>query len=264
MIKKILQKFLKLLGYKITKFNTVDTVDLDKMTMLLINKKEPTIFDVGANHGQSIERYKKLYQNSQIHSFEPNKKQYEIIESKFKDDESVYYNNVGVADKAGTLELNINATPGHSSFKNIVPDTTWLKKRSITAGVDIKDYTLKKFQSKMITLDTYCEENKIKQIDILKIDVQGFEDKVLDGAQNLLKASKIKLIQLELIFTEIYEKPLSIYDVEKFLIPNKYKLFGISNAGSLISNYIYQQNHIYISEDIYIQFKAIQKKKNNL
>ena len=39
MIKKILQKFLKLLGYKITKFNTVDTVDLDKMTMLLINKK---------------------------------------------------------------------------------------------------------------------------------------------------------------------------------------------------------------------------------
>ena len=86
------------------------------------------------------------------------------------------------------------------------------------------------------------EENKIKQIDILKIDVQGFEDKVLDGAQNLLKASKIKLIQLELIFTEIYEKPLSIYDVEKFLIPNKYKLFGISNAGSLISKYIYQQN----------------------
>ena len=52
MIKKILQKFLKLLGYKITKFNTVDTVDLDKMTMLLINKKEPIIFDVGANHGQ--------------------------------------------------------------------------------------------------------------------------------------------------------------------------------------------------------------------
>ena len=127
-----------------------------------------------------------------------------------------------------------------------------------------KNYTVQKFQSKMITLDTYCEEKKIKQIDILKIDVQGFEDKVLDGAQNLLKASKIKLIQLELIFTEIYEKPLSIYDVEKFLIPNKYKLFGISNAGSLISNYIYQQNHIYISDDIYIQFKTMQKKKNNL
>ena len=58
--------------------------------------------------------------------------------------------------------MNINATPGHSSFKNIVPDTTWLKKRSITAGVDIKNYTLQKFQSKMITLDTYCEENKIQ------------------------------------------------------------------------------------------------------
>ena len=259
MIKNILQKLLKLFGYKITKFNTVDTVDLDKMTTLLINKKEPIIFDVGANYGQSIERYKKLYQNSQIHSFEPDKKQYEKIENKFKDDETVHYNNVGIADKAGTLEFNVNATPGHSSFKNIVADTTWLKKRSLTVGVDSKKYTLKKFQSKIITLDDYCEEKKIEQIDILKLDVQGFEDKVLEGAQKLLKASKIKLIQLELIFTEIYEKPLSIYDVEKFLIPNKYKLFGISNAGSLISDYIYQQNHIYISDDIYIQFKKMNK-----
>jgi len=67
--------------------------------------------------------------------------------------------------------------------------------------------------------------------------------------------NKIKLIQLELIFSEIYQNPLNIYDVEKHLIPNKYTLFGISNAGSLISHYIYQQDHIYISGDTYENFK---------
>ena len=88
--------------------------------------------------------------------------------------------------------------------------------------------------------------NNINDVDILKIDTQGYEDKVLQGAQQLLKNEKIKMIQLELIFSEIYEKPLQIFDVEKFLIANNYKLFSISNGGSLISHYVYQADFIYI------------------
>ena len=67
--------------------------------------------------------------------------------------------------------------------------------------------------------------------------------------------NKIKIIQLELIFSEIYENPLQIYDVEKYLIPNKYKLFGISNSGSLISYANYESDFIYISFDTYENFK---------
>ena len=111
--------------------------------------------------------------------------------------------------------------------------------------------------TEIITLDEYVKEKNISNIDILKIDTQGFEDKVLLGAQNLLKNNRIKLIQLELIFSEIYENPPNIYDVEKTLIPNNYKLFGISNGGSLISHYIYQSDFIYISNDTYENFKSI-------
>ena len=99
------------------------------------------------------------------------------------------------------------------------------------------------------------KEKNLKNIDILKIDTQGFEDKVLLGAQNLLKKNAIKLIQLELIFAEIYEKPLQIYDVEKTLIPNNYRLLSILNNGSLISDYTFQSEFIYVSNDIYENFK---------
>ena len=109
--------------------------------------------------------------------------------------------------------------------------------------------------TKIITLDDYAEKKNIDTIDILKIDTQGYEDKVLEGANQLLKKNKIKIIQLELIFSEIYENPLAIFDVEKFLIPNNYKLFGTSNGGSLISDYIYQVDHIYVSADTYENFK---------
>ena len=44
--------------------------------------------------------------------------------------------------------------------------------------------------------------------------------------------------------------------MEKFLIPNGYKLFGFSNAGSLVSHHIFQSD-LYISNDTYGEFKKI-------
>lgn len=172
-------------------------------------------------------------------------------------------NNLAVGEKKGNLEFNINAVSGHSSFKKLIPNTTWIKKRSNTINIDDKKYTTKKVNSKIITLDDYASENNITNIDILKIDTQGFEDKVLIGAKKLLKENRIKLIQLELIFSEIYESPLQIYDVEKNLIPYNYKLFGISNSGNLISNYIYQSDFIYVSQETYENFKLNSPYFNN-
>lgn len=118
-----------------------------------------------------------------------------------------------------------------------------------------KNYTVKKFKSKIIKLDDYAKKNHIDKIDVLKIDTQGFEDKVLRGARKLLKENRIKLIQLELIFSEVYENSLQFYDVEKLLIPNNYRLVANLNGGDIISHEIYQTDLIYVSKDIYDNFK---------
>ncbi len=256
-MREFIKKIINLFGYKVMKIKSIDATDLDGLTKSLITKSEPVIFDVGANKGQSITRYKKLFQNPIIHSFEPNINEVNILKQKYINDKNLYLNNVAVGDKKGNLEFNINAISGHSSFKNLIPNTTWIKKRSNSIKIDHKNYTTKKVNAEIITLDDYVNEKNLTNIDILKIDTQGFEDKVLLGAQNLLKNNRIKLIQLELIFSEIYENPPNIYDVEKTLIPNNYKLFGISNGGSLISHYIYQSDFIYISNDTYENFKSI-------
>ena len=172
-------------------------------------------------------------------------------------------NNLAVGKKKQNLEFNINATSGHSSFKNLIPNTTWIKKRSKSINIDDTKYTIKKVNTQIITLDDYASENNITNIDILKIDTQGFEDQVLMGAQKLLKENRIDLIELELIFSEIYENPLQIYDVEKNLIPYNYKLFAIDKGGNLISNYIYQSNFIYLSQKIYNNFKFNSPYLNN-
>lgn len=48
---------------------------------------------------------------------------------------------------------------------------------------------------------------------------------MLLGSTNLLKENRIKVIRLKLIFSKIYEDSPQIYDIEKILIPNNYKLF---------------------------------------
>ena len=72
----------------------VDKSDLNQITKILIQNPEPIIFDVGANKGQSIERYKKLFSKSEIHSFEPNP--VEVNNMKEKDSELLFHSpNLG-------------------------------------------------------------------------------------------------------------------------------------------------------------------------
>jgi len=262
-MKKFIQKIFNFFGYKVMKSGSIDISYLNLITQFLIIKSNPVILDVGANKGQSITRYKKLFQSPVIHSFEPNIDEINILKKKYYNDKNLFLNNLAVGEKKGNLEFNINAVSGHSSFKKLIPNTTWIKKRSNTINIDDKKYSTKKVNFKIITLDDYASENNITNIDILKIDTQGFEDKVLIGAKKLLKENRIKLIQLELIFSEIYESPLQIYDVEKELIPHNYKLFGISNGGNLLSNYIYQSDFIYVSQETYENFKLNSPYFNN-
>lgn len=262
-MKKFLQKSINFFRYKISKIKTIEKYDLDKIIEYINKKEKPTIFDVGANKGQSIKRFKKIYKDCVIHSFEPGGAECDEIRSKYKNDKSIFVNNVGVGEKKGVLEFYINAKTTHSSFKQLDKKTTWIKKRAEVQNIKSDRYTISKELKQIITLDDYALQNKINLIDILKIDTQGYEDKVIAGAKNLIRDNKIKIIQVEIIFSEIYENSLNIYDIEKFLIPSGYKLFGFSNAGSLASNYIFQSDFIYISKDTYEEFKKNSEFFNN-
>jgi FkbM family methyltransferase len=253
LFKKIINNFLSRFGYVIIK-NKNQFVHIDSLFKIIIDCN-PIIFDVGANKGQSIKLFKNIYPNSFIHSFEPVEEEVKILKNLYQSNDSIILNNVAVGERKERKKFNFNINSAHSSFNSIIQNTTWIKKRSHTEKIEPLNYTLETRYVDIIKLDDYTSANNIKEIDILKIDTQGYESKVLNGCTNLLKTNSIKVIKLELIFSEIYENPLNIYDVEKYLIPNGDKLFAISNAGNLYSNYIFQVDLIYVSNEIYLKFK---------
>jgi len=182
-----------------------------------INKK-PIIFDVGANDGQSIERFSSIFPKSTIHSFEPIKECYEKIIQIYNKNKLII-NNFALGDKDCERIFYINKNSYTSSFFKIND-----KYEDLVNSDGINKSAKKKIK----TLDGYVNLHKIKKIDILKIDTQGYELNILKGAKKSLK-KKIKFIELELTIADYYKKKVNFYEIDKVLSKNNFILYDMEN-----------------------------------
>jgi FkbM family methyltransferase len=79
------------------------------------------------------------------------------------------------------------------------------------------------------TLDAFCEEQGVGHIDLLKLDVEGHELAVLRGAERMLSAGRVSMIQFEFGPANIYSRTY-FYDFWAMLAP-AYDLFRIVPRG---------------------------------
>ena len=251
-MKNIIQKFLNFFGYKIKKFKK--NLDFDYIYKKLFkNDKQVVIFDVGANKGQSIERFLKIFGNkSLIHAFEPIEEEYINLKKKYSNLPNIILNNFALGAVNENKDFYITVRSGSSSF-NKLHDTEWLRQRSKECKVDSKNFVKKTDTVKIKTLDLYCIEKSIISIDILKIDTQGYEDQVLQGARDILNKQIINVIECEIMFDDVYDKRLSFIDIEKYLIPN-FRLSGLKT----INKNLFEGINFFV-DALYIKSKIISK-----
>lgn len=253
-MKKIVKKVFDKLGYTISKKTNEDEIkilSLDEIYSLKM-KQNPLIFDIGANEGQSIERFKKIFESPIIHAFEPNLNGYEKLKSKFNNNSNIVINNIGIGDKEEIKEFNITAHSRNSSFIQPKLNTKWINLRSKQAKINQENYVVSKQNVKIDTIDNYCLKNKIEHIDLIKIDTQLYEDKVLEGCQNLLRNGNIDAIELEITFSKVYEKYFSFSDIEKYLIPNNFRFSAIqTHNNNLFSGAIFFAIALYLNKNKY-------------
>tara|TARA_Y100000816_G_C26019540_1_gene533328 strand:- start:170 stop:937 length:768 start_codon:yes stop_codon:yes gene_type:complete len=253
-MKKIVKKIINKFGFDLKRVNLNSQVKQLNFDDLLKDKiyKNPVIFDIGGNNGQSVEKYLKMFDNAVIHSFEPVKIEFDKMYEKFKDNKNVFLNNCALGDKTEEKEFNITAKTENSSFRGINPGTEWLKTRSKQYNTTEEGYVTSIQKVKVIKLDDYCKDNKIHQIDLMKIDTQGYEDKVLEGSMNTIKENKIKVIVTEIMFDNCYDKYFTFSDIEKFVIPNNFRMVGIDLSNtSLFSSLIFVADVYYFNKKFY-------------
>jgi FkbM family methyltransferase len=145
------------------------------------------VFDIGASHGDFAGRVAELLPDAAIHCFEPGAQAFAHLERRFAGNPRVVLNRIAVAARAGTATLyDYSATPGspHASllaetFRDIYPAPAEGAEVATTA------------------LDAYAASRGIDRIDYLKIDVEGAERAVLEGARRLLAERRVDHVQLE-------------------------------------------------------------------
>ncbi|MBA3848433.1 MAG: hypothetical protein C0502_00375 [Opitutus sp.] len=141
-----------------------------------------TIFDVGANVGQTIRHLRPFFPAAQIHAFEPVPQTFATLAASLSADRRVTLNPMALSDTPGEAQIS---TGRESVCNSLRVD----RAGEPTVAVRVE------------TLDRYCAARRIACIDILKIDVEGFEIAVLRGASRLLAEKRVRAIYAEVSFT---------------------------------------------------------------
>ncbi len=176
-----------------------------------------TIFDVGGHRGESIEWFAKQFKPVRVHTFEPIAEHLVELKSTVqrldetgiiaRDD--VVVNEHALGREPGSREIILAGSGTHLRR----PDEATTPSRTRETEVE--------------TLDRYAERNGIDRIDLLKIDVEGFELDVLSGAENSLAAKKISFIYLEVGMNRTNLHHTYYMDVLNFLEPRGFEVFGV-------------------------------------
>lgn len=263
-IKYLVKNFFKFFGLDIKRhYPEINQKSFNQIYSEILKDKRVIIFDVGANQGQTIERFNKIFKEKIIHSFEPIEFEFLKLKNKYNDRKNIFLNNFAIGSSKGEKNFFINHYTGSSSFLRVKKDTQWLNLRSQQYKIKPEKFLNKVNKTTIYSIDDYCTEKQIDEIDIIKVDTQGYEDEVLEGCQKMLSENKIKFIELEIIFSDIYEKSLTISDIESKL-QNNYRLFANDFYGNLYSNMIYQLNLIYINKNFYNKSVNIKNEAKNI
>ena len=189
-----IKKWLQKLNLDVRKFRTIRHAGYRRKQLLKFNEPKAVI-DVGANVGQfALDQFHFGYKGP-IHSIEPYKEAFNILRNTANGVEGWYVYNLGLSNKPEVQSLNISANSQSSSFLE-------LSDKHKNEEEDI--YYVGKQEVRTDTLDSFLNSNNIDPNgSYLKIDAQGFEHRILDGAASSLH--KFKLIELEVALTPMYQ-----------------------------------------------------------
>jgi len=189
----------------------------------IIKVNNPVIIDVGANNGQTIRFFLRLFPNAVIYSFEPNPRLYKNLLIEFGGNNNIHILNKGISDFNGKLVLNETVTDETSTFENLNYDSQYLKVKSNILGVKPENIVTNKYDVEVITLDFFIQEMKLKKIDILKIDTEGHEMKCLLGLF-IFKKHIIDYIQIEHHKDDMYQIAFDQSSFTDLLQKHDYKI----------------------------------------
>ena len=197
---------------------------LQKFYKKHIPKHAVSVIDVGANRGQSIDFFLKIFPESSVFAFEPNPKLATMLTKKYQENSRISIQNLGISNVDGQLEFQENALDETSSFEQLNFDSDYLSKKAAILGVAVDKLVVNRYNVSVITLSEFIKRHP-QFYDVLKIDVEGHELRCLEGLfQNGSGVVPIRFIQLENHNDDMYVAGNKSLQIESLLTANNFQL----------------------------------------
>lgn len=190
----------------------LDSVWEHRITMAWLSVVGPqdVVLDIGSNFGYfgALAAQITEKKNSKVVHFEANPKLIPYIQKtldvNWLNEQSVV-ENLAVGDKEG--ELTLRVLKDYLGSSSVLPIEHTAK---YMAG-KMRLETAEEVTVRSVTIDKYCKDNTIQTVDLIKMDIEGFEDVAYQGMRAIVKASPNLTFFVE--FTpDSYEDPRGFYD----------------------------------------------------
>lgn len=239
----------RLLGQKRRAAKPVEAVSTFDVQREIVRAADPVVFDVGASVGDIAREYRRRFPTAFLHCFEPNPAVFEKLRARLPvDDRRIACHPVALASSEGRAQLHVNAFAPTSSL--LASDD----RGSAYWGTGLLD-TLQTIEVQTTTLDDFCTAKQIERIDVLKLDVQGAELSVLEGARRMLSEQRIALIYTEMILAPTYQGQPGLEDYLDLLSGHGYRLFALYNE-ALKRRRLIQADIIFLSDRCLAEYEA--------
>jgi len=200
------------------------------------------VFDVGANTGQSANKYLKAFADSKIFCFEPVQRTLLQLQINLRGHNNVLIFNLALSSTNGTGKMILE---GPSDMFFLLGASRDMQLNDATRLEEVP----------LETLDGFCREQKIDHINYLKIDTEGADFEVLKGADNMLSQRKIDVVEVEAGMNGKNKRHVPFHVFSRFFEEKNYSLFGIYEQ---VNEWLTKEPHLRRANPIFISDRVIE------
>ena len=179
-----------------------------------------TLLDIGANAGQYSKKMRQWGFNKRIISFEPLNDAFAVLKKYADKDEHMSVHNCALGAENVKSVINISGNSYSSSILSILPSHVQSAPKS--AYIAQQEIEVKKLDD--IFNSIVPKGSRV----MMKVDTQGYEKNVIDGAVESL--NRITVVQLEMSIVPLYENGMLWMEMVQLMESKGFQLFSLENG----------------------------------
>lgn len=186
--------------------------------------KDAVILDIGANRGAYAAMVRAAFPKARIYAFEPHPASLAELERVAS---RLDFEAIRSACGAEEGSLTLYDYPGGkgsshaSAFREVIEEHHMAQSHGHSEAIEVP----------VTTVDRFLQERGIERVDLMKVDVEGLDLSVLNGAKGAFSAGRIRMVQFEFSELDVHARTF-FQDFKQFL--NEFEIYRILDNGALL------------------------------